>query len=182
MRTAAGCPRAAWAGWTCNAHALPNQPSFDGKERPGRRLPGLFRYATAMPADTSTQAWRLNPKHALFAFVALMLGYVIYHNERFLIDQSNPAWPHYRIIGRWLLPHGLAGATALLLGMSQFSTRLRTRHTQLHRVLGRTYVIAVSIVAPLGAYIQYLNEEQLGDSRSFTFAAVTFASLWLLAT
>ena len=128
------------------------------------------------------QAWRLNPKHALFAFIALMLVYVLWHNERFLVDKDNPAWPHYRIIGRWLLPHGLAGATALLLGISQFSTRLRTRHAQVHRVLGRTYVVAVSIVAPLGAYIQYLNEEQLGDSRSFTFAAITFASLWLLAT
>ena len=135
-----------------------------------------------VPDATPARAWRVNPKHALFAFIGLMLAYVLCHNERFVIDSSNPAWPHYRIIGRWLLPHGLAGATALLLGISQFSTRLRTRHAQLHRVLGRTYVIAVSIVAPLGAYIQYLNEEQLGDSRSFTFAAITFASLWLLAT
>jgi uncharacterized membrane protein len=135
-----------------------------------------------MANGISAQAWRVNPKHALFAFIALMLAYVLHHNEHFLIDSNDPAWPHYRIIGRWLLPHGLAGATALLLGISQFSTRLRTQHTQLHRVLGRTYVIAVSVVAPLGAYIQYLNEKVLGDSRSFTFAAITFASLWLLAT
>lgn len=131
---------------------------------------------------THTQSWRLNPKHALFAFIGLMLVYVLYHNEHFLVDSTAPAWPHYRIIGRWLLPHGLAGATALLLGISQFSTRLRTRHTRLHRVLGRTYVIAVSIVAPLGAYIQYLNEEQLGYTRSATIAAIVFASLWLNAT
>lgn len=123
-----------------------------------------------------------NPKHALFACIALMLIYVLFHNEHFLIDRTNPAWPHYRVIGRWLLPHGLLGATALLLGISQFSTRLRTRHAQVHRALGRTYVIAVSVVAPLGAYIQYLNEEQIGASRSNTFAAVIFASLWLLAT
>lgn len=135
-----------------------------------------------MPDATSAQSWRVNPKHALFAFIALMLIYVLHHNEHFLIDKSDPAWPHYRIIGRWLLPHGLAGATALLLGISQFSTRLRTRHPQLHRVLGRTYLVAVCLVAPLGAYIQYLNEQVLGDSRSFTFAAITFASLWLLAT
>jgi uncharacterized membrane protein len=128
------------------------------------------------------QAFRVNPKHALFAFIALMLAYVLYHNEHFLIDKQAPAWRHYRIIGHWLLPHGLAGATALLLGISQFSTRLRTRYPQLHRVLGRCYLIAVSVVAPLGAYIQYLDEEQLGDSRSFTFAAITFASLWLWAT
>lgn len=125
--------------------------------------------------------WRLRPKYALFSFIALMLAYVLYHNEHFLVDAADPSWPHYRVIGRWLLPHGLIGATALLLGISQFSTRLRTRYTRLHRVLGRIYVTAVFIVAPLGAYIQRLNE-QTGDSRSFTFAAITFATLWMFAT
>ena len=125
--------------------------------------------------------WRPRPKQALFSFIALMLIYVLYHNERFLIDAADPAWPHYRAIGRWLLPHGMVGATALLLGLSQFSTRLRTRYTRLHRVCGRIYVTAVFIVAPLGAYIQHLNE-QTGDSRSFTFAAITFATLWTFAT
>ena len=33
MHTAAVCPRAAWAEWTCNARALPFQPSFDGKSK-----------------------------------------------------------------------------------------------------------------------------------------------------
>ena len=135
-----------------------------------------------MPEVAWTRAVRLNPKYALFGVIALMLAYVLYHNEHFLIDKAAPAWPHYRAIGRWLLPHGLAGATALLLGLSQFSTRLRTRYTGVHRVLGRIYVSAVCVVAPLGAYIQYLDETELGHSRSFTLAAITFASLWLYAT
>ena len=123
----------------------------------------------------------VRPKYALFACVALMLGFVLYHNEHFLIDASDPSWPHYRVIGRWLLPHGLIGAVALLLGATQFSTRLRRQYTQLHRIVGRTYVTAVCIVAPLGAYIQYLDERS-GAARSFTIAAIADAALWLLAT
>ena len=123
----------------------------------------------------------MRPKYLLFACIALMIAYVAYHNERFLIDATDPSWPHYRTIGRWLLPHGFVGATALLLGITQFSTRVRTRFTRLHRVVGRIYITAVFIVAPLGIYIQHLDELS-GDPRSFTIAAAADAALWMLAT
>ena len=131
--------------------------------------------------EPQLQSWRPRPKHAVFSCIALMLAYVLYHNEHFLIDATNPLWPHYRTIGPWLLPHGIVGATALAMTFFQFSTRLRSRNAQLHRVMGRIYVAAVFVVAPLGAYIQFLDETT-GDSRSFTFAAITFASLWMFAT
>ena len=135
-----------------------------------------------MPAVSPPRAWVLNPKYLLFSFIALMLAYVLYHNEHFLVDATDSDWPHYRHIGRWLLPHGLAGATALLLGLSQFSTSLRTPYTRLHRVFGRVYVCAVCIVAPIGAYMEYLDEHLLGYTRSFTMATVAFATLWVYAT
>jgi uncharacterized membrane protein len=90
-------------------------------------------------------------------------------------------WKHYAIIKGTLLPHGIAGAIALFLGVSQFSSRLRTRHTRVHRVLGRIYICAVAIAAPLGVLTQYLDELE-GGARSFTIAAAVDASLWLLAT
>jgi uncharacterized membrane protein len=52
-----------------------------------------------------------------------------------------------------LLPHGIAGACALLLGPFQFSNRLRLRFRKFHRVLGRIYVAGVFVAAPLGVYI-----------------------------
>jgi uncharacterized membrane protein len=120
-------------------------------------------------------------KYALFAGVALMLAYVLYHNERFVLDPADPNWPHYRAIGRFLLPHGILGAVALALGCTQFSTRLRRGWPAVHRSCGRLYVAAVMLAAPLGAYIQYLDE-QYGFSRSYTFATGTFALLWVYAT
>jgi len=113
---------------------------------------------------------RLRLKYLLFAFIGLMILYVLRHNERFLVDATDPVWRHYQAFKWWLLPHGLAGACALLLGPIQFSDRLRLRFAKLHRVVGRFYVVGVFIAAPLGFYIQYF-QERMGASRSFSFAA-----------
>jgi hypothetical protein len=34
------------------------------------------------------------PKYILFAFIALMVAYVLGHNKRFLIDSKDAEWPH----------------------------------------------------------------------------------------
>jgi len=126
-------------------------------------------------------ASRMRPKYALFTVVGLMIGYVLVHNESFLIHRDHPVWQHYQPFRWWLLPHGLAGACAIFLGPLQFSDRLRQRFTKFHRVIGRIYVAAALIVAPLGAYIQYF-EERLGQSRSFSIAALVDAMLLMLTT
>jgi uncharacterized membrane protein len=120
-------------------------------------------------------------KYLLFAFVGLMVAYVLWHNESFLINRADPVWQHYKPFRWWLLPHGLAGACAILLGPLQFSDRLRARFTKFHRVVGRIYVASALIVAPLGAYIQYI-EERMGGPRSFSIAALVDAILLMLTT
>ena len=37
----------------------------------------------------------LRPKDVTFALIALMMGYVLVHNERFLIEPENPMWAHF---------------------------------------------------------------------------------------
>ena len=63
----------------------------------------------------------------------------------------------------------------------QFSSRLRTRYPQVHRVSGRIYVVAVCIVAPIGVYVSYLDRS-IGYTVSFTVASAILATLWMLAT
>ena len=94
------------------------------------------------------------PKYFLFGIVALMMGYVVFHNESFLWNRQDPAWQHYHPFRWWLLPHGLAGACALLLGPLQFSDRLRQRFTKFHRVIGRIYIFGALVAGPRGADIQ----------------------------
>ncbi|HVJ50965.1 MAG TPA: DUF2306 domain-containing protein [Aliidongia sp.] len=135
-----------------------------------------------MSITTTAHGPRLfRAKNVTFAFIMVMVAYVIFHNERFLIDPTHPVWQHYKSFQWWLLPHGVAGACALLLAPLQFSDRLRRRFALLHRVVGRIYVAGVLVLAPIGVYIQYLDEG-LGGSRSFTIATVVDAVLLVVTT
>ena len=146
-------------------------------------LVDLGAFSTAQEsamADASARSTWFRPK-TVFALIAAMAIYVLYHNERFLIDSTHPVWQHYEPFKWWLLPHGLAGACALILAPLQFWDRLRLRFTTLHRVIGSTYVTVVFIFAPLGVYIQYLDEAQ-GATRSFTIATMIDAALAMITT
>ncbi|MEI9984942.1 MAG: DUF2306 domain-containing protein [Aliidongia sp.] len=133
---------------------------------------------TAVPARESRLP---RAKSVVFAVIAVMMLYVIFHNEHFLVDPTDPVWQHYKSFQWWLLPHGIAGACALLLAPLQFSDRLRRRFAVLHRTIGRIYVAGVFVLAPLGVYIQYIDES-LGASRSFTVATLVDAVLLLVTT
>ena len=124
---------------------------------------------------------RLNAKYVVFSGIAVMMAYVLYHNERFLIEPTNPIWQHYAHFKWWLLPHGIFGALVLLLAPLQFSDRLRRRFTKWHRIAGRVYVVGVLGLAPLGAYIQYY-QERMGFPRSFTVLAGVDAAMLITTT
>ncbi len=124
---------------------------------------------------------RSRAKYVLWAVIGLMLAYVLRHNESFLIHSDDPIWQHYHPFRWYLLPHGVAGACALLLGPFQFSDRLRQRFTKVHRVMGRIYVGSVFIAAPMGFYVQYF-QERMGATRSFSVVAAVQATSWILTT
>ncbi len=123
----------------------------------------------------------LRPKRVLFLAVGGMTLYVLYHNERFLIEPQNPIWRHYAQIAFWLVPHAVAGTCALLLAPLQFSERLRKRYTTAHHIVGRIYVIGALMLAPLGAYGQYLAEGS-GGPREFTTLAIVDAAMLVTTT
>ena len=124
---------------------------------------------------------KVKAKYVVFTVIALASAYVMYHNERFLVDSSNPAWQHYEPFKWWLLPHGIFGAIVLLFAPLQFSGRLRQRFTKTHRIMGRLYVIGAMGLAPLGAYIQYY-QERMGAPRSFTVLGIVDATMLMGAT
>ena len=101
---------------------------------------------------------KINAKYVVFTLIALASLYVLYHNERFLIEPDSPVWQRYEAFKWWLLPHALFGTIVLLFAPLQFSDRLRQRYPKAHRVMGRLYVVGALGLAPLGAYIQYYQE------------------------
>jgi hypothetical protein len=124
---------------------------------------------------------KVNAKYVVFTLIALASLYVLYHNERFLIEPDSPVWQRYEAFKWWLLPHALFGAIVLLFAPLQFSDRLRQRYTKVHRVMGRLYVVGALILAPLGAYIQYFQERS-GMPRSFTVLAIVDAAMLMSTT
>ena len=116
-------------------------------------------------------------KHIFFASFGLMTLFVFYVYEAPFLDSKSPVWHHIEPVKWLMLPHGVAGALALLLAPFQFSTRLRKRSIRLHRILGRLYVAGVAIAAPAAIPIAII----LGPP-SLVMAAVIQSGGWLLTT
>ena len=124
---------------------------------------------------------KVNAKYVVFSAIAAASVYVLYHNERFLVQADHPAWQRYESFKWWLLPHGIFGAIVLLFAPFQFSNRLRQRFTGAHRIMGRLYVVSALALAPMGAYIQYFQERS-GAPRSFTVLGAVDAVLLMGTT
>jgi len=92
-------------------------------------------------------------KWLFFGFMGLCALLVIWADERFLINAADPHWKHIEPVKWLLLVHGLAGVTALTLGAVQFSSRLRRTRPALHRAIGKVYISAVCVSAPMAIYI-----------------------------
>jgi uncharacterized membrane protein len=103
--------------------------------------------------------------------------FVFYLYETPFLDSRSPVWQHVEPVKWMLLPHGVAGAVALLLAPFQFSARLRRRSLRLHRVLGRLYVAGTAISAPLAIPVAII----LGPP-TLVMAATIQSCGWLLTT
>jgi len=124
---------------------------------------------------------KVNAKHVVFTAITLATLYVLYNNERFVVQPDHPAWQRYESFKWWLLPHALFGSIVLLFAPFQFSDWLRARFPKAHRIMGRLYVLGVYVLAPTGAYIQYFQERG-GAPRSFTILAIVDAALLIGTT
>ena len=101
-----------------------------------------------IPAQSVTRRKLFQAKYALLFVFGLMTLYVLLTRERTLLDSQSFLRQRYAPLGWLMWAHGLPGALALVLGVFQFSNRLRQRYLQLHRVLGRIYVGCVFVAAP----------------------------------
>ena len=107
---------------------------------------------------------------------------VVIKHVAFLFDAQSPHWKHIAPFEWFLLPHAVAGIVALMAGPLQFSTRIRASRLALHRLIGRIYIGAVAIAAPIGLYIGVafepspLREEQVAQG-GFWFLCTLVAFL-----
>ncbi len=131
--------------------------------------------ATSLPAGRFLDLGR---KRLFFLAFAMMTLFVIYRYEVPFMDKHSPIWQHFGPNVRWwLLPHGIAGAAALLLAPMQFSNSLRQRYLRMHRIAGRVYVGAVLVAAPFAIPIAKIQ-----GPPELVMAASMQASGWVITT
>jgi uncharacterized membrane protein len=107
----------------------------------------------------------------------LMTVFVVVTRDRTLLDHKSFLRQRYATFPWLMFAHGIPGALALLLGAFQFSNRLRQRHLQLHRVLGRIYVGCVAISAPVAIAVSISL-----PIMTLTMASIIQALGWLVTT
>jgi uncharacterized membrane protein len=79
----------------------------------------------------------------------LMTLFVLFTRDLTLLDSHSFLRQRYAAIPWLMLAHAIPGTLALSLGAFQFSSRLRQRYLQWHRVMGRIYVGCVAVSAPV---------------------------------
>ena len=114
------------------------------------------------PASTGALASVSNPvatprgglsKRLFFGAFAVMGLFVLWNNERFFLNAEAPEWNRLNPVRWHLVPHGLGGGVALVLGAIQFSSRVRRQHPRIHRASGRLYILGTFIAAPMAVSI-----------------------------
>jgi uncharacterized membrane protein len=114
-------------------------------------------------------------KYVIFSILGLMFLFVLWNNERFILDHSHPDWTYYFPVRYMLIPHGLGGLMALLIGPLQLSSRFRSKHVRIHRILGGFYIGGITLAATMGSYIATVHSSV--PLRVFTYVT---AVTWLL--
>src|ERR1700722_113572 len=125
--------------------ADPAPPTAPGRlAASGRSGNGRCGSTPFMPTKPKSVLWIGLGFTTLFVFITsevlLVTDYPMYHAYRMQVISDR----------HLLIPHTLAAIFALLIGPINFSSRIRQRHLQLHRVLGRIYVISVFVGAATG--------------------------------
>jgi uncharacterized membrane protein len=120
---------------------------------------------------------RFKFKTVVWLFLGLTTLFVFITSEVLLVTDY-PMYHAYRlqvIADRHLLiPHTLAGIFALLIGPINFSSRIRQRYLQLHRVLGRIYVVSVFVGSFTGIALAWGRPGLPGTSMQ--------AAAWMVCT
>lgn len=125
------------------------------------------------------------PLWLIMAALAIFIGIypVLYFTAgRFGILQSksdellsNPIW-----YGAFYL-HIILGGLALLIGWIQFSSKIRNKNINLHRSIGKMYVIAVLVSAIAGFYIAFFAMGGIISSLGFSCLSLVWFYTTLVA-
>jgi uncharacterized membrane protein len=140
---------------------------------------------SVLPPTRTIPTRRFSSKNTLWLILGLAALSVIPFTEIPLLRDKvgpNVVYRAQLYHDRFLLfPHALCGTLALLSGPLQFSSRLRRKHLQFHRILGRVYVFSVftaataALILTQGSGLEHGTYVQAGAWIVCTLAALLTA-------
>jgi len=134
--------------------------------------------APSLTAPNRPRKSSIQAKHVLFIVFGLLTLVAMYTRDQQLLNPASPLRQHFSPIPRLIVVHGLPGAMALVLGIFQFSNRLRARYLKVHRIFGRIYVGSVLIAAPAAVAVGF----SLEGPPTLHMADIIQASGWMFCT
>jgi len=96
---------------------------------------------------------RSNKKLWMFLGFAALTIFVVFGKNHEITNPGSPIAQHFAPAKAVLIPHAIFGAVALVLGIFQFSNRLRARYLKVHRAFGYIYTVCAVIAAPTGILV-----------------------------
>jgi uncharacterized membrane protein YozB (DUF420 family) len=96
---------------------------------------------------------RSQSKVFMFAAFTLLTVFVVYGKNGEVFNPNSPIAQHFAPAKMYLIPHAIFASIALVLGIFQFSNRLRARYLRFHRAMGYVYAVCAVIAAPTGILV-----------------------------
>jgi len=140
----------------------------------------------SLAAVPSPRSRAFHSKHVMFIVFGLMTAFVLLTRDSQLLDAKSFLRTRYAPIPWLMMLHGIPGAMALVLGVFQFSTRLRQKYLQVHRIMGRVYVGSVLIAAPAAIKVSMIlvvpTLLMASTIQAFGWLATTATALYCVRT
>src|SRR5688572_23416745 len=120
---------------------------------------------------------------SIFIFFAVVIGlypfaYLVFDMSYGLLASKSPELLQDKVWNTAFYQHILLGAVAMLSGWSQFSKRIRNKNLNLHRTLGKIYVVTVLLSGTAGLYIALFATGGIVSITGFSGLAIA----WLFTT
>ena len=120
---------------------------------------------------------RSQKKLLVFLVFGLLTIFVTYMKNARVFDPTSEIAQHFAPVKAYLIPHAFFAGLAMVLGVFQFSNRLRARYLRVHRTMGYIYVVSVFVGGPLGIPLA-----KIATTPSLTAASAVQAFGWMATT
>jgi len=119
------------------------------------------------------------PRVILFSILALLSLYVLVVQEIMNFMDPTQDLERYKAMAWVLIPHGLLGMIALVIGPFQFSTTLRKNNIKLHKKMGKIYVFSILLSMPFAILLNIYHRIPNADI-NFVFENISQALVWAI--